>query len=415
MKQLIIFITSILAVLINPTSSFSGVIKVCSGCEVSSIKAAVQMALPHDTIMVSSGTYLENTIKIDKPLILLGIDKPVIDGQFKEGILEITGDSVTVKGFILQNVGTSYTHDYAAIHIFRSKYFSILDNVLKNVFFGILSEKAHYGKIHNNIVSSNAEEEFNSGNGIHLWYCDNISIVGNHLSHLRDGIYFEFVSESNIANNVSRDNIRYGLHFMFSNNNDYYDNEFINNGAGVAVMFSKYINMKRNRFYKNWGSASFGLLLKEIYDAEIENNVFEENTIGINIEGSTRVNYKQNDFISNGWAIKIAGGCYANIFTYNNFLSNSFDLSYNSKMNDNRFSNNYWSSYSGYDLDKDGIGDVPYRPVKLFSYIVNRTPETIILLRSLFIDILNFSERVSPVFTPDDLVDASPKMNFIDD
>ena len=84
-------------------------------------------------------------------------------------------------------------------------------------------------------------------------------------------------------------------------------------------------------------------------------------------------------------------------------------------MNDNKFDSNYWSSYSGYDLDKDGIGDVPYRPVKLFSYIVNRTPETIILLRSLFIDILNFSERVSPVFTPDDLVDASPKMKLIDD
>ena len=180
-------------------------------------------------------------------------------------------------------------------------------------------------------------------------------------------------------------------------------------------MFSKFINMKRNRFIKNWGTSSFGLLLKEIYDAEIEDNVFEENTIGINVEGSTRINYLNNDFIRNGWAIKIAGGCYANIFTNNNFLSNSFDLSYNSKMNDNLFDNNYWSSYAGYDLDKDGIGDVPYRPVKLFSYIVNRTPETIILLRSLFIDILNFSERVSPVFTPDDLVDASPKMKLIDD
>ena len=59
-------------------------------------------------------------------------------------------------------------------------------------------------------------------------------------------------------------------------------------------------------------------------------------------------------------------------------------------MNDNKFDGNYWSSYSGYDLDKDQIGDVPYRPVKLFSYVVNRTPETIILLRSLFVDLINF-------------------------
>jgi nitrous oxidase accessory protein len=84
-------------------------------------------------------------------------------------------------------------------------------------------------------------------------------------------------------------------------------------------------------------------------------------------------------------------------------------------MNDNGFEGNFWSSYAGYDLDKDGVGDVPYRPVKLFSYVVNRTPETIILLRSLFIDILNFSERVSPVFTPDDLVDPYPKTHMIND
>jgi nitrous oxidase accessory protein len=81
------------------------------------------------------------------------------------------------------------------------------------------------------------------------------------------------------------------------------------------------------------------------------------------------------------------------VFERNNFLYNSFDISYHSKMNDNVFRDNYWSGYTGYDLDKDGIGDVPYRPVKLFSYIVNKTPETIILMRSLFIDIIDFSEK----------------------
>ena len=83
-------------------------------------------------------------------------------------------------------------------------------------------------------------------------------------------------------------------------------------------------------------------------------------------------------------------------------------------MNGNRFHNNYWSDYTGYDLDKDGIGDVPYRPVKLFSYIVNKTPETIVLLRSLFVDIINFSEKISPVFTPDDLMDNAPSMFLIE-
>jgi nitrous oxidase accessory protein len=200
---------------------------------------------------------------------------------------------------------------------------------------------------------------------------------------------------------------------MFSNNDLYQGNTFKNNGAGVAVMFSKKIEMYNNNFLDNWGSASFGLLLKEINDSEISGNTFENNTIGINVEGSNRVNFNNNDFISNGWAVKSRGACYANHFFDNNFMYNSFDLSYNSKLNDNSFTNNYWSNYTGYDLDKDGVGDVAYRPVKLFSYVVNRTPEAIILLRSLFIDIIDFSEKVSPVFTPDNLLDVSPKMKRI--
>ncbi|RZV59185.1 MAG: nitrous oxide reductase family maturation protein NosD, partial [Flavobacteriaceae bacterium] len=192
------------------------------------------------------------------------------------------------------------------------------------------------------------------------------------------------------------------------------DNIFENNGAGVAVMFSKGIKMYNNIFRENWGSASYGMLLKEINDAEIKGNLFEENTIGINIEGSNRIVYKNNEFRNNGWAIKVRGACYTNEFVNNNFLYNSFDIAYNSKVNDNIFYSNFWSNYTGYDLNKDGIGDVPYRPVKLFSYIVNRTPETIILLRSLFIDIIDFSEKVSPVFTPDKLLDHNPSIKKLE-
>ncbi len=415
MRQFPIVLSILFIVLLQNNKAFGNTIKVCASCEYKSVSNAVSVAKAGDTLLINGGYYTEGEIKIEKPLVILGINKPILDGASKTGIFYIKADSVTIKGLVFQNVGVSYTEEFAAIHVYKSNYFTIENNELKNVFFGILVEKSHYGIIHNNNISSNAVVEHSSGNGIHLWHSDNVRITHNYLSKLRDGLYFEFVSESYIANNLSENNLRYGLHFMFSNNNDYYDNTFINNGAGVAVMFSKFINMKRNRFYKNWGTASFGLLLKEIYDAEIEDNIFEENTIGINVEGCTRINYKNNNLIRNGWAVKISGGCYANIFANNNFISNSFDISYNSKMNDNKFDSNYWSSYTGYDLDKDGIGDVPYRPVKLFSYIVNQTPETIILLRSLFIDILNFSEKVSPVFTPDNLVDATPKMKIIDD
>jgi len=392
------------------TSLWAKTIEVCALCEVKTIKGGIAIAAEYDTLLIKKGTYKEFNIVVDKPLTLLGQEFPVIDGEDKGEIITITSDNVTVDGLFIINVGTSYTSDFAAIRVVKSKNFLIQNVVLEKLFFGIYVEKSQNGRVFHNNITGDAVEEFNSGNGIQLWYCQNIEVEQNIVQHVRDGIYLEFSDNITIKNNTSSNNVRYGLHFMFSNDDVYESNVFENNGAGVAVMFSKKIKMLDNTFRKNWGTASFGLLLKEINDAEISRNTFEENTIGINIEGSNRIVFKNNGFIKNGWAIKVRGACYTNSFINNNFLYNSFDISYNSKLNDNVFEKNYWSSYTGYDLDKDGIGDVPYRPVKLFSYIVNRTPETIVLLRSLFMDIIDFSERVSPVFTPDNLLDAMPLM-----
>ncbi len=388
--------------------SWGNTIEVCSTCKFKSIKSAVKSANPKDTVLVQKGIYKEYGIEITKPLSIIGVNQPVIDAEDKGEIITIQANHVQVKGLILRNIGTSYTTEFAAVRVVKSEDFIISNLTIEKPFFGIYLEKSKNGKIMHNTVTGDAVEEFSSGNGIQLWYCNNIEVIDNRIRNVRDGIYLEFSDDVLIKNNLSQDNLRYGLHFMFSNNDTYENNVFENNGAGVAVMFSKFITMKGNVFRKNWGTASFGLLLKEINDSEITNNKFIENTVGINIEGSNRINYTDNDFRNNGWAVKVRGACYSNIFRKNNFLNNSFDISYNSKLNDNLFDHNFWSSYTGYDLDRNGIGDVPYRPVKLFSYIVNRTPETIILLRSLFIDIIDFSEKVSPVFTPDNLMDKNP-------
>lgn len=398
------------------SSLYSKQIEVCSTCKITTIKEAISLAQDGDEIIIKKGNYKEHgVILINKSIKIIGEGNPIIDGENKETVFSVKADNFSIEGLTIINVGQSYTKDFAAILVSRSNNFTIKNNVLKNVFFGILVEKSHYGVIEKNDVSSKAKNQASSGNGIHLWHCSNMKVNENTLHGLRDGIYFEFVKNSIVFNNKSFENLRYGLHFMFSNNNEYFNNVFSKNGAGVAIMFSKYVKMKNNKFLENWGSASYGLLLKEIYDAEIEDNLFEQNTIGISVDGSTRINYKKNTFLRNGWAVKIVGACYENNFTRNSFMHNALDLSYNSKINTNKFDNNYWSDYAGYDLDKNGIGDVPYRPVKLYSYVVHRTPEAIILLRSLFVDIINFSEKVSPVFTPDNLVDNTPLMKDTND
>jgi periplasmic copper-binding protein nosD len=385
-------------------------IEVCPKCPINTIAQAVAKAKKGDTIIVQKGTYPENNILLDKPLTLIGKDRPIINGQFKGSILKIQADSITIKGFRLANVPFKATEEQAAILLDKSKKFLIEDNIMDQVCFGVLLRKGRDGIIKNNKISSNATQQYNSGNAIHLWSCKNIKIIGNEAANCRDGIYIQFSSKSYIEGNYCYKNLRYGLHFMFSDDNEYYRNKFSENGAGAAVMFSKRVKMVGNTFQDNWGPSSYGLLLKELYDSELVDNTFYRNTIGINGENCTRMKYNENNFTENGWGIRIRGGCYQNDFWDNNFFNNTFDVAYDNNVNDNKFRSNYWSDYTGYDLNKDGVGDVPYRPVKLFSYISNRTPESIVLLRSLFIDIMNFSEKVAPVFTPENLIDETPRM-----
>lgn len=397
-----------------PSSSIVAAnIDVCKSCDIKTIKGGIEAAQDGDVVKVQKGVYQEFEIAVDKPITLLAEPGVVIDGQNQGEILTLEADGIIVDGFEIINVGSSYLKDFAAVRAKRIKDFVIQNLTVRKPFFAIFIEKSSHGKVLNNKIYGEAVNEFNAANGIHVWYSKHMEIKGNEIYQMRDGIYLEFTDYSVMDNNLSKDNIRYGLHFMFSQDNTVSNSSYINNGAGIAIMFSKNMDMFNNVFRDNWGGTAYGVLLKEAIDSTIKNNVFERNTTGINIEGSNRIVFENNDFQSNGWAINSRGANYRNKFTKNNFLDNSFDLAYNGPMNQNTFNGNYWSEYSGYDLDRDGVGDVPHRPVKLFSYLVNKSPEAIILLRSVFIDLVDFAEKVSPVFTPGDLMDETPSIKMI--
>jgi nitrous oxidase accessory protein len=175
-------------------------------------------------------------------------------------------------------------------------------------------------------------------------------------------------------------------------------------------MFSKHIEMRQNQFLDNWGGASYGLLLKEISDGSIENNEFSRNTVGIYAEGANRLSIKSNLFHNNGKAMDIKGNSLDNQIIKNDFVGNTFEVLTNSKSNLNHFEGNYWSQYSGYDLDKDGIGDVPHRPVNLFAIVTDKIPAASMLLHSFLVNSLDAAERLFPQFIPEQLIDQKPKI-----
>lgn len=380
---------------------------------IKSIKDGIRFAASGDRLVVKAGSYSEGNIVIDKPLTIVGENFPEVDGANKTEVFTVRADNVSIKGLVIKNAGVSFMHDNAAIKVDGGNNCTIEGNRFINDFFAVYLAKTSGCTVEGNRIVGNGKAETSSGNGIHLWHCRDAKVAGNRVTGQRDGIYLEFSDRVLIEGNRSEKNLRYGLHFMFSNGCRYLNNSFVNNGAGVAVMYSKKVEMRGNRFENNWGTASFGLLLKDIQQSSIAGNYLSRNTVGIYAEGSFGNTVERNTFSRNGVALKLLGSSTGNLFTGNNFMGNSFDVATNSSDTQNKFQSNYWDNYQGYDLDRDGIGDVPFRPVRLFSMLITEYPPAMLLLRSLFVDVLDLAERAFPALTPETLVDRKPLMRRV--
>jgi nitrous oxidase accessory protein len=378
-----------------------------------SLKKAIELAEHYDSIILQRSVYREGALTINKSITIIGKDHPILDGEKKYEILLISGSNVIIKGISFANSGYSALNDYASIKLIDCTNVTIESNTILNAYFAIHVSNSSQTIIRNNLIIGSPTSEQLTGNGIHLWKSNTATINNNKVQGHRDGIYFEFVTHSIITDNISRKNIRYGLHFMFSNDDVYKNNIFYNNGAGVAVMYSKKVTMLYNHFNENWGPAAYGILLKDITDSRIEHNTLFKNTVGIHMEGSSRIAIEKNNFTNNGWAIKVQASCDDNNFIHNNFTGNSFDVGTNGTMTLNTFQYNYWDKYEGYDINKDGIGDVPYHPVSMYSMIVEQNPTTLMLFRSFTVSLIDKAEKAIPGLTPEKLFDNKPMMKYL--
>jgi nitrous oxidase accessory protein len=347
---------------------------------------------------------------VAKPVTIVGQGAPVLEGTGPHGLLRVTADSVVLRGLVFRNVERSFIDDRAAVLFDSTAACVVQDNRFEQTFFGVYLKGVRGCRVAGNRLDGYRAGRAAGGNGIHLWNSTGVTVEDNEITGHRDGIFLEFSTDARVRGNLSTRNGRYGLHFMFSHDCEYTDNRFVDNGAGIAVMYSKRVMMRRNDFADNWGAAAYGLLLKDITDSDIEGNRFVSNSVAMLVEGSSRLQVAGNEFSRNGWALKLMANTEDNRFERNSFAGNAFDVATNSRSSSSTFAENRWDQYRGYDLDRDGYGDVPFRPVRFFSLVVQEHEPALILLRSFFVELLDLAERVLPILTPETLVDTRPRM-----
>ena len=374
------------------------------------VAAAVHAAPTAATIVVRAGHYREPTIILDRSITLAGDSGAVLDGEGSHAIIIVRGSHVTIHGFEFINTGSSYREDRAAVRIADANGCRVDHNRFTGTFFAIYLARATDCDVTDNVIVGVPGREAVSGNGVHLWSSRDIRVSRNRIRGHRDGIYLEFTRHADVRDNISELNGRYGMHFMYTDSSVYSGNTFRDNGGGVAVMYSKVVTMTNNLFSSNHGPTSYGLLLKEIQDARLTANTFRRNTVGLLADGADRMIALNNRFEDNGWAVRMLASTVDGRVEGNVFRRNSFDVAVNGMGTSTVFAGNWWDSYHGWDLNHDGIGDVPHHPVRLFAMLVEHAQPALLLQRSLFVKLLDAAERALPILTPASVVDARPLM-----
>lgn len=375
------------------------------------VAAAVAATPSGGTVLIRAGVYREPMIVIDRPLTIRGARGAVLDGESTHAIMVVRADDVTVQGLTFTATGGSFREDRAALRVENAERCHVIDNRFERTFFAVYLATTVDCEVGRNWIAGEVSgAEAAMGNGVHAWSSRGAKIHDNTITGHRDGIYLEFNREADVRNNRSERNYRYGMHFMYSDSSHYTGNTFASNGGGVAVMYTKVVTMERNTFADNGGPTSYGLLLKEIADAHLTGNVFRRNTVGLLADGADRIVATGNRFEENGWGLRLLGSTAGGTITGNLFRGNSFDVSVNGAGTSTDFTGNWWDSYHGWDLDRDGHGDVAHHPVRLFAMLVEHGRSALLLQRSLFVRLLDAAERVLPVLTPANVVDARPLM-----
>jgi nitrous oxidase accessory protein len=376
-----------------------------------SIAATLERARPGDTVRLAPGEYRERLV-IDVPVHLDGRGARILGG-YEDTVVHVRAPGTVVQGLEISESGTDLAKDMAGLMV-EADDVTVRGCVIRESLHGIYVKGGSRAQILGNTIEGRLDLiEPDRGNGIHLWNSNDNRVAGNEILHTRDGIYFSFANETVIEGNHIH-GVRYGLHYMYSNDNVFSDNLFERNVAGAALMYSERILFERNTFARCRGFRAYGILLQSMIEVTSRHNLILDNSRGIFMNNTDSSAFEGNDVVDNDLAVQLNGGCDDNRFVANNFLGNLTELLLDVSDLETRWADedggNYWSHYRGYDLDRDGIGDVPFSIQNVFQVLESDVPEVRFYLLSPAAEVLKAAEEALPILSLGDAQDPAPRM-----
>jgi len=377
----------------------------------SDLAAAVAGAAPGSLLRLAPGIY-RGPIVIDRPLTVEGEPGAIIEGAGQGSVILVRAPSTVIRGLTIRGSGTSLASEDAGIFVEGTAKEALLeDNIIENNLFGVFLKGSPQTVVRNNQIAGRRDLRMNErGNGVHLWNAPGSKVIANNIRWGRDGIFVTTSQRNEFAENHFAD-LRFAVHYMYTNHSVVRDNVSTGNHVGYALMFSKGIEASRNL---SLGDRDHGFLFNYANDSQVVGNaVIDGGEKCVFIYNANKNVFRGNHFQGCGIGIHFTAGSERNAMSGNAFIGNRFQVKYVGTRDlvwTEGGVGNYWSDQPAFDLNGNGIADQPYRPNGLIDHILWRVPRAKLLLTSPALQVLKQAQAAFPAILPGGVVDTAPLM-----
>lgn len=387
-----------------------------AGCRTVSPEESLQAAVDSGaTALCLEGGRHAGPVTIARGVTVWGPREAVI-GARAGTIVTLTGTGAALLGVTVDGTGGSFDKLDAAVKV-TGRDIRVEGIAIVNAVYGVLVEKSERAQVIANHVRGDRDSAMGlRGDTIRLWETTDSVIDDNLVEDGRDVVVWYSNGNRIAGNRILRG--RYGAHFMYSHDNVVHRNDFRGGVVGIFAMYSRGLVVEDNVIADAAGAAGMGIGIKESGNITIERNLLVHDAVGIYIDSSPlqlgdtltirgnvlrldqtaiafhssghRITIERNDFADNDAQVRVGGGGTATDVTWRG---------------------NYFDDYTGYDLDGDGIGDVPYELRSVSAQLIGQHASLALFRGTPALGIVDAAAHLDPLFQPQlVLADPEPRM-----
>lgn len=373
------------------------------------LQPLIAAAAPGDVLRLAAGRHA-GPLLIDRKLELRGEAGAVVEGTGTGSVITVTAPDVHIEGLEITGSGIDVPAMDSAILVRQTAQRTVVrGNRLANNLFGVYLHGAADSRVENNLIDGRRDLRLaEAGNGVSIWNAPGARVVGNRIRGGRDGIYVK-VSRDNLFENNSFSDLRFAIHYMYTNDSRIAGNRSRGNHVGWAIMYSERLDIENNVSDED---RDHGLLLNSTNGSRVVGNVVRQGG-----EKCVFVYNANNNRLAENWfegcpiGIHFTAGSEGNTMTGNAFVANRVQVKYVGT----RFIDwaaegrgNYWSDNPAFDLDGDGIADRPYRPNDVMDEILWIRPRAKLLANSPAVQLVRWAQARFPALYPGGVFDSAP-------